>query len=68
MLTRQEVSNWKMDPVTKEITRRFNEDIHRMLADWAAGTYDTFSKGERARGVIEGITMVLNVEGDEDEL
>lgn len=68
MLTRQEVSNWKMDPVTKEVIKRFDEAAREIMVSWARGQYKTATEMEYQRGVIYGISQVLNFEGDEDEL
>ena len=68
MLTKQEVNNWKMDPVTKEVFRRFEEDVKTIMTGWATGLYKNATESEYNRGIIRGISMVINFEGDEDEL
>lgn len=67
MLTRQEVSNWKIDPVTREFRKRVLIYIEEIKSRWATGGYETYAKAERARGIIEGLTFLNDFEGDDEQ-
>lgn len=67
MLTQEEVSSWYRDPVTKEIVKRIYARIQEIQIRWTNGGYPTFAQAELARGIILGLSEIVNQEGDDSE-
>ena len=73
MLTRREVTEWKQHPTTEKITSEILEAIDATAAAVLSGEVvaDTAEKTAmnvaRLTGRIEGLTMILEIEGEVDE-
>ena len=60
-LLMEEVSNWRADPITKQVFERAElviEDLKEMLV---SGVQDV----EYTRGFIQGVRFIMQIEGDE---
>ena len=73
MLTQKEINEWKQHPTTEKIIKEIMETINVSAAAVLSGEViaDTAEKTAMnvatLTGRIEGLTMVLEIEGDVDE-
>lgn len=74
MLSRKEVNDWKLHPVTQEIFKQFQHEIDQYSAAFIRGQYigkdieGTALSVARMSGIVEGLLRIFDVEGvDVDE-
>jgi hypothetical protein len=73
MLTRSEVSEWRLHPVTEKVFKVLQEDVDAYISAILSGEVIGTTADETAQnlakivGTVAGITQVFNIEGDVDE-
>jgi selenophosphate synthetase-related protein len=73
LLTRRAVNDWKQHPVTEEIFKQLREQLDAYAAAVLGGHFlketpeKTAMEMAQVAGVVKGITMILDIEGQIDE-
>ena len=58
----QEIQEWLLNPVTKRVRRRAEEVVQEIKESWASGAFKDMESSEYARGRIEGLLELFQIE------
>jgi len=64
-LSKEELANWFADPTTKKIRKILEQRANDIMVGWANNKYSTVVKAEFAKGRINGIMEIFDIEGDD---
>lgn len=64
-LSKQELDNWLLDPVTKKVRIKIMQLIQEIKDNWADGKFKDNLVDAEERGRIKGLSEIFEVESDE---